>query len=99
MHPYHFVALIGISPEAGWPVLAGRDNKTMTRESYRNGQLWFRSLRFLYKPANNIKQTLDRKEVFDEKTHDSAWSSSWSGSCRVGNSQMEKIVKQSMRIK
>jgi hypothetical protein len=100
MHPYHFVALLGTSPETGWPVLTGRDNnKTMKRESCRNCHIRFRNLLLLHKPATDIKQALDRKEVFNEKTRDNAWSSSWSDSCRAGHSQMEKIVKQSMRIK
>jgi len=100
MHPYHFVALLGTSPETGWPVLTGRDNnKSMKRESCRNCYIQFRNLLFLQKPATNIKQVLDRKEVSDGKTRDNTWSSSLSGSCRAGNLQMEKIVKQNMRIK
>ena len=100
MHPYHFVALRGTSPETAWYVLTGRDNnKTMKRESCRNCHIRFRDLLLLHKPVTDIKQAFNRKEVVHEEVRSNTWSSSGSGVCRVRYSQMEKIGKQSMRIK
>jgi len=100
MHPSQFVALLGTSPETGWPALTGRDNNnTIKRESRRNGHLWFWNMLILHKSTTNTKRTLNRKEVFNEKVRSNTWSSSGNGSCRAQHSQMEKIVKQSMIIK
>jgi len=99
MHPSQFVAIFGTSPETDWPALTGRDDNSIGRESRKNGHIWFWNLLFLSKTATNIKRTLDRKEVFDEKTSGNTGSSAGSGGCRVRHSQMEKIVKQSMIIK
>jgi len=99
MDPYHFVAILGSSPETGWLALTGRDNNTVKRESRNNDHIWFWNLLFLRKPAANIKRTLDRKEVSDEKTSSYTGSSAWSSSCRARHSQMENIVKQSTIIK
>ena len=99
MDPHHFVAIFGTSSETDWPVLTGRDDNSVERESRKNGHIWFWNLLFQRKTATNIKRTLDRKEVFDEKTSGNTGSSSGSDSCRARYSQMEKIVKQSMIIK
>jgi len=99
MHPSQFVGIFGTSPKNGWPALTGRDDNSIRRESRHNGRIWFWSLLFSRKPATNIERTLDRKEVFDEKASSNTRSSFGSGSCQLRHSQMEKIVKQSMRIK
>jgi hypothetical protein len=86
MHPSQFVAIFGSSPETGWPALTGRDDNSIRRESRNNGRKWFWNLLFLRNPATNIKRTLGRKEVFNEKARGNTWSSSGSGNCRARHS-------------
>ena len=99
MHPSQFVAIFGTSPDTGWPALTGRDDNSIRRESRNNGRIWFWSLLFSRKPATNIKRTLDRKEVFNEKSSRNTGISLGSSNRRVGHSQVEKIAEQGMRIK
>ena len=99
MFPSQFVAIFGTSPETDWPALTGRDDNGVGRESRKKDRIWFWNLLFLRKTATTIKQTLDRKEDFDEKTSGNTGSSSGSSSCRTQHSQLEKIVKQNMIIK
>lgn len=93
MHPHHFVAIFGTSPERDWPALTGRDDNSVARESRKNGHIWFWNLLFQCKTTTNIKRTLDRKEVFNEKVRINTGSSSGSGNCGARHSQMEKIVR------
>lgn len=99
MHPSQFVALLGSSPETGWPALTGRDDNSIGRESRNNGRIWFWNLLFLRKPKTTGKRTFNRKEVFDEKDCSDIGRSFGGGSCRTRYSQMEKISKQGVKIK
>ena len=76
MHPYHFVAILGIDSERGWAVLTGRSDGLNSREVFRNGHL---RLSLDHPPRTtkgNARQKNRRKEGSNEKGRDCGRSSS-----------------------
>ena len=76
MHPYHFVAILGIDSERGWAVLTGRSDGLVSREAFRNGDLRLSPDHPLRTTTGKARQKNRRKEGSNEKGRDCSRSSS-----------------------